>query len=110
MFWTKLTKYHRFGNALTSYLKVRQPRGIDKEEENWWKPKPRKKRSDQINKNTREKVISFFLSLEISRTVPNKKDVKCVEGEKKEQYIMTMTLSDAYELFKKKHTNEKIRL
>ena len=86
-----ISKYHRFGNVLSSYLKIRQPRGKGcKKREQWWEPKARKIRKDQISESTREKAKSFFLSLEISRQVPNKKDVKTVDGEKIQQYIMTM--------------------
>ena len=106
-----ITKYHKFGNALSAYLKIRRPRGKDyKKREQWWKPKARKIRKDRIPESTREKVKSFYLSLEISRQVPNKKDVKSVEGEKIQQHIMTMTLSYAFEVFKKKYPNVKLGL
>lgn len=106
-----ISKYHRFGNALSSYLKIRQPRDKGcKKGEQWWKPKARKIRKDRISESTREKAKSFFLSLEISRQVPNKKDVKTVDGEKMQQHIMTMTLSDAFAIFKKKYPNENLGL
>jgi len=43
-----ISKYHRFGNALSSYLKIRQPRGKGcKKREQWWKPKARKIRKSE---------------------------------------------------------------
>jgi hypothetical protein len=51
-------------------------------------------------------VEEFYLSLEVSREVPNKKDVKTVRGEPVQMHIMT--LSDAHAQFRKKYPDTQI--
>jgi len=72
---------------------------------NWWKPNPRMKRKDAINAAVKQILQIFYLSQEISREVPNKKDVVCIKEGKEKQYVqkhvMIMTSADAYSLIHK---------
>ena len=107
----RISKYHKFGNAISAYLNIRQPRGkVADRVKDWWQSAPRKKRSDSTPESTKEKIQSFFLSLEISREVPHKKDIKSHKGNKAQTHIMTMTLSDAYDAFKMKYPSIKVGL
>ena len=56
--------------------------------DNFWKPRRRKERKDKLSQEVQVEVRSFFYSPEISREVPNKRDVKGNQ----QKHIMTMTL------------------
>ena len=79
-----------------------------------WKPDVRKRRKDRISEMTRRKVQDFYLSAEVSREVPNKKEVVCIkQGGKKEfvqKHVMIITTGEAYDLFKSQNNNLKIGL
>jgi hypothetical protein len=83
-----------------------------KKTEHWWKRNPRKRRKDRTSEAIKSKVSEFYLSQEVSREVPNKKDVLCVKGEMSKEYvqkhIMTMTSTDAYHAYKTKYPEDKI--
>jgi hypothetical protein len=74
----------------------------------------KKKRKDRISESTRRKVQEFYLSAEVSREVPNRKDVVCIKVNGKKEFIqkhvMIMTTSDAYTLFKLQNKDVKIGL
>ena len=80
----------------------------------WWKQKQRKKRSDTIKADVKESVKQFFLSAEISREVPAKREVVRVKTptgkETLQKHAMTMTLEDAHKLYKVRNPDHKIGL
>lgn len=80
----------------------------------WWKQKPRKRRKDRISEAIKTRVSEFYLSQEVSREVPNKKDVLCVkQGTCKtyiQKHVMTMTSADAYHTYRTKYPDDKIGL
>ena len=63
---------------------------------------------------TRRKVQDFYLSVEVSREVPNKKEVVCIkQGGTKEfvqKHVIIMTTGEVYDLFKYQNNNLKIGL
>lgn len=69
-------KYHKFGSAISNYLRLRRGKKDNKQPE-WWKTKQRKLRKDKINEDIKEKVHHFYLSGNISREVPSIK--RCFE-------------------------------
>ena len=100
-------KKYTIGAGLSSFLRVRRNQGkLDTDE--WWKNRSRKPRKDMIDDATKEKVTLFFLSPKTSREVPNKKDVIKINDEKTNKHIMTMTMSEAFDEFKKQYPDVKI--
>ncbi|XP_052806603.1 uncharacterized protein LOC128235851 [Mya arenaria] len=81
----------------------------------WWKKKQRKTRCDVISDHVKQSVKEFYLSAEISREVPSKRDVvriKTQTGMKEtlQKHVMTMTLEEAHKLYKTRNPNHKIGL
>ena len=80
----------------------------------WTSIEELQKRKDRISGDTRNRVEKFYLSPEISRAVPNKKDVlKVKEGTSTEflqKHLMSVTGIEAYSRYKAKYPNEKIGL
>ena len=79
-----------------------------KPEPDWWKSnwQQRKCRSDRIPDDVKSEVSEFFLSVEISRQVPDKKQVVQITDKKGEKvkvqkHLMVMTLSEAFSVYKK---------
>ncbi|XP_077869847.1 uncharacterized protein LOC144362389 [Saccoglossus kowalevskii] len=101
-------RYHKFGCAIAAHLKIRKPKGLDTEKD-WWKPSSRKLRKDRISEEVKENIKGFYLSPDVSREVPNKKDVlNQKHGEAIQRHVMTMTLSEAFEQYKKENPEIKI--
>lgn len=101
-------KKYTIGNGLSSYLNLRRNRG--KLNNDWWENRKQKTRKDKIHQATQEKVTCFFLSPQTSREVPNTKGVLKINGEQINKHIMTMTMAEAFHLFKKQNTDIKIGL
>ena len=80
----------------------------------WWKVPPRHRRKDRIPETVRERVREFFLSPEVSRQVPCKKDAILQKKDGictvTEKHIMTMTLSEAFEDYRTEHPQDKVKL
>jgi hypothetical protein len=79
----------------------------------WWQKQVRKVRKDKLSEKTRLLVKQHYLSAEVSREVPNKKEVikvKKDDGKKEvlQKHLMTMTLEDAYKNFKSLYPDVKI--
>ena len=53
----------------------------------WWKQNPRKARKDRVSEETKLRVRNFYLSPEVIREVPNKKDVVLVKENKQKRNI-----------------------
>ena len=69
--WLGLEKKYRISGQIRKLLNVRRvPR------ENWWVPKVRKLRKDEIPPNIQQKVEEWFMSSAIAREVPCKRSVK----------------------------------
>ena len=98
----------------TLNLSRKQVKKVQKDNSDWWKPNPRKKRKDMITDEIKERVKKFYLQSEISREVPNKKDVVCLKSGSDKQYvqkhIMIMTSIDAYHMYRQKYQQDKIGL
>ena len=79
----------------------------------WWQKQVRKHRKDKLGDDIKLLVKRHYLSAEVSREVPNKKEVikvKTHDGKKEvlQKHLMTMTLEDAFKNFKSLHPNVKI--
>ena len=61
----------------------------------------RKPRRDRITDNVKKAVIDFYVSGEVSRCLPNKKDVSKKDNTAK--FVMTVPIKDAYLALKKNH-------
>lgn len=88
--------------------KSRKGKKINKPNEKWWKLQ-RKTRKDTLSTAVRSSVHNFYLSAGISREVPDKKAViKLKNGQKVQRHTMTMTLADAYSVYKSTYPDHKI--
>jgi hypothetical protein len=81
----------------------------------WWKKKQRKTKCDVISEHVKESVKEFFLSAEISREVPSKREVvriKTQTGQKEtlQKHVMTITLEEAHKLYNTRNLSHKIGL
>ncbi|KAK3089976.1 hypothetical protein FSP39_008135 [Pinctada imbricata] len=111
------SKYN-LGSALTSYLglnRKRRPKSperppLERRRKDWWKDVPRNPRKDKTSSQIKDQVHGFFLSPDVSREVPNKKDVLKVNGESVNRHVMTMTMQEAHEKFCKENKEIKIGL
>jgi hypothetical protein len=117
-------KKHAFnvisGSFLKKYGKLRLQKYFQvshksrKVQHEWWKQKQRKRRSDTIKADVKESVKQFFLSAEISREVPAKREVVTVKTptgkETLQKHVMTMTLEEAHKLYKVRNPDHKIGL
>ena len=78
----------------------------------WWKQNPRKARKDRISEETKLRVRNFYLSPEVSRQVPNKKDVVLVKENNQKEYlqkhVMIATSADTYAQYKTEYPEDKI--
>ncbi|KAJ8300504.1 LOW QUALITY PROTEIN: hypothetical protein KUTeg_022023 [Tegillarca granosa] len=79
----------------------------------WWQKQVRKRRKDSLNDNIKLLVKKYYLSAEVSREVPNKREVvkvKTSDGKKEtlQKHVMTMTLDNAFKNFKAINPNIKI--
>ena len=86
-----------------------------KPEPDWWKSsrEQRKHRSDRIADDVKSEMSEFYLSVEISRQVPDKKQVVQIIDQKGEKvkvqkHLMVMTLSEAFSVYKKQHPDQKV--
>ena len=102
----RITKYHRLGTAIGAHLKIRKPKQFEKGKDEFWKPRKRKERKDKLSNDVQESIKAFYLSPEISRQVPNMKDVK----DDKQKHVMTMTLAEAFDDYKKANPGMKVGL
>ena len=95
-----LRKYKR--QRLNKYFKV-SVKG-PKPRSTWWEKKQRQQRRDALDSGIMDSVNSFFLSADISRKVPNKRETVKVRNEGKREilqtHVMTMTLEEAYNEYK----------
>ena len=66
----------------------------------------RKARKDQISEKVRTTVKELYTSGEVSRCLPNKKDVSKKDNSAK--FVMTVPIKDAHLSFQKKHKDIKI--
>ena len=57
--------------------------GKQKHEVHWWKYPIRRPRKDILKEETKQKVTEFYLSGEVSRCLPSKKDVSKRDNEPK---------------------------
>ena len=93
-------------------LTKKKVHNIRHDETNWWKPNPRKRRRDRISENVKQKIKDFYLSAEISRIVPNKKEVICLKTQEEKQYVqkqvMVMTSADAFHQYKRQYPEDKV--
>lgn len=90
---TPVGKYHKFGSAISNFLGLRRLyQKAPVHESEWWKSKPRKPRKDKVKEEVKEKIIACFLSPQISREVPNKKDVMKTDKERINRHLMTIAL------------------
>lgn len=102
----KVAKKYHLTNQLSKLLKTRRY-GV---KERWWQSSARKPRRDKLPQPTVDLVHDWYTSGEIAREVPCKKKVtkeKDTAGQVHigPQYCMTVTLKEAYELFKHQHPN-----
>ncbi|KAI8487953.1 hypothetical protein Bbelb_344010 [Branchiostoma belcheri] len=99
--------------ALRKKLLIRKTK-MKQQDKQWWRPKVRKQRKDIIPEQVKQKVREFYLSPEISREVPDKRAaVKIKEGSKVtlvQRHTMTMTLEEAFGIFKKMYPEDKLAL
>ena len=84
-----------------------------KKTKSWWKPAVRKDRKDRTTLEVREEIRNFFWLPEVSRDVPNKKDViriKNAEGQKIafQKKVMILSLSEAFQLYMTQHPDRKL--
>ena len=78
----------------------------------WWKQNPRKARKNRISEQTKFKVINFYLSPEVSREVPNKKEVILVKENNQKEYVqkhvIIATSADVFSQYKTEYPEDKI--
>ena len=79
----------------------------------WWQKQVCKRRKDRLDEKVKILVKGYYLSPEVSREVPNKKEVvkvKTDDGKKEvlQKHVMTMTLQDAYKNFTSQNLEIKI--
>ena len=76
----------------------------------WWKCQPRRKRKDRLREEDRRHVVDFFLSPEISREVPCKKDALKQKGSDTgliQKNLMTLTLAEAFQEYKNRYPTKR---
>ena len=76
------------------------------ERQDWWKLVLRKKRKDCIPNTVRNSIQYFYMDPEISKELPCARVAK----ENVEKRIMTMTIGEAFKLYKEKHPDHKLGL
>ena len=107
-----VAKRYRIKRHLLSNMHLNKNAKHEKSRDTWWEAKPRKKRKDCLKDFVKQDVAMFFMSEEISREVPNKREVVTIKGDDKKErvskHVMIMTMKDAFELFKRKHKDVKI--
>lgn len=73
----------------------------------WWMPHRRKLRKDRVSDEVRNSISNFFLSAEVSREVPCKREViKVKEGDTTvvtQKHLMILTYREAYDLYQSQH-------
>lgn len=79
----------------------------------FWKSKVRKTRKDKISEEVKKEVEEFYLRGDISKELPSKRDVckvKDKEGNAKvlQKHLMTMTLQEAFKMYKEENPGRKI--
>jgi len=98
-------------------LKIRHRRSSkahsQQTESKWWAPR-QKRRKDQISNEIKESVQNFFLAPDISREVPDKRAaIKIQDGAKKrlvQHHYMTLTMKDAFDIYRNLYPENKIGL
>lgn len=104
----KKYKRHRLNKYFKVSVKARKPSST------WWETRQRKRRRDALDSPLKNSVKNFFLSPEISREVPNKRETVKVrkDGQKEilQKHVMTMTLEEAYKEYKLRNPGRKIGL
>ncbi len=86
---------------------------IKKKHANWWSIAKKKHRSDRLRPEIRHLVKEFYFKAEVTRDVPNKKDVIHIKDEDSkriavEKQMLILTLHEAYELFQVTYPDVKI--
>ena len=107
-----VSKRYRIKRNLLSNMHLNENANMIKTEKHGGKQNQVKKRKDCLKDTVKQDVANFFLSEEISREVPNKREVVTIkENDKKERvskHVMIMTMIDDIELFKRKYKAVKI--
>ena len=101
-----LAKKYRLKNRLMQNISLRRNAAGNMNQ--WWQVQARKRRKDSIPDNVKNLITDFFLSSEISRENPGKRYVMQVDGNKVQRHCMTVTLKEAFTLFKQKHPAVKV--
>ena len=87
---------------------------IKKKHANWWSIAKKKHQSDRLCPEIRHLVKDVYFKAEVTRDVPNKKDVIHIKDEDNkrvtvEKQMMILTLHEANELFQMTYPDVKIR-
>lgn len=117
-----ISKAHRYARKTLTKLVTDTPQskgmknliakytGIRKKKLNatHWNRFEKRRRKDGLTAETKSKVVKFFTSGEVSRCLPNKKDASKKKNEPK--FVMTVTIKEAYVMFKKEYPDAKVGL
>ena len=103
-----VTRYHKFGSAIASYLKERKITKSNQSRPEWWTPVKRKPRKYKLGQDVRSSIREFVLSPSISREKPSKKEVLNESGELVQRHVMNMTLSEAFVHYKIENQETKV--
>ena len=99
----KGSKSKRKTEKKVGFFKPRKVSGLA-----WWINKERKTRKDKISWKVKKEITDFYTSGEVSRELPDKKNVS--KNTNIGKIVMTMTIKDAHLMYKKKYPDSKVGL
>ena len=110
-----INKSGQYGSkSLRKELGVRKRKSANAGNSEGWEPSARKKRKDSIPEEEKEQVKEFYLSPNISREVPDKREAIKVKDKDKvlivQRHYMSMAIQDAYEEYKRAYPDDKLGL
>ncbi|CAH1791646.1 unnamed protein product [Owenia fusiformis] len=94
-----ITKKYGLKKRLGQYLGIKTLKSTDRKTE-WWKVERTKKKKQQIADIVKNDIRRFYLTPEISKQLPSKKDViKSKDGTLLHKQTMNFTIKEAYEKY-----------
>ena len=111
-----INKSGQYGSRflLRKELGVRKRKSANVENPEGWEPSARKERKDSIPEEVKERVKEFYLSPNITREVPDKREAIKVKDKDKvlivQGHYMSKAIQDAYEEYNRAYPNDKLGL